>query len=168
MSATSLTTFAEFERLPEIAGKRELLDGEVTVEPPPELEHSRIAKQIFLLLVARLHKIRVWPERTGYRIAQGWMEPDVSVSWPDQRRDRKYFLGSPAIAVEILSPGEEIDRKLTLYFAEGALEVWVVDAKRKAMTLYSKHNDEVIRRVVDREFRSEAAQATFSLAEIVE
>jgi Uma2 family endonuclease len=168
MSTTSLTTFAEFERLPEIAGTRELLDGEVTVMPPRELAHSRIARQIFLLLLDRLHKSRVWPDHTGYRIAQGWIEPDVSVSWPDQRRDQKYFLGSPAIAVEILSPGEEIDRKLTLYFAEGALEVWVINAKRKAMTLYSKHNDQVIRHVVDREFRSEAAQATFSLAEIFE
>jgi len=46
------------------------------------------------------------------------------------------------IAVEILSPGEEIDRKLTLYFADGALEVWVI--------------------------HSDAAQATFSLAEIFE
>ncbi len=112
----------------------------------------------------------VWPDHTGYQIAQGWIEPDVSptfavgscescvsVSWPDQRRDQKYFLGSPAIAVEILSPGKEIDRKLTLYSAEGALEVWVIDAKRKAITVYAKHDDAVIRRVVDREFRSEAA-----------
>jgi hypothetical protein len=42
----------------------------------------------------------------------------------------------------------------TLYFADGALEVWVIDAKRKAMTVYSKQNDQVIRRVVDREYRS--------------
>jgi Uma2 family endonuclease len=168
MSTISLMTFAEFELLPEIEGKRELLDGEVTIMPPPELAHSRIAKQIFLLLLASLHKSRVWPDHTGYRIAKGWIEPDVSVSWPDQRRDEKYFLGSPTIAVEILSPGEEIDHKLTLYFAEGALEVWVIDAKRKAMTVYSKQNDQVIRRVVDHEYRSEAVQATFSLAEIFE
>ena len=94
--------------------------------------------------------------------------PDVSVSWPDQRRDEKYFLGSPMSAVEILSPGEEMDHKLTLYFADGALEVWVIDAKRKAMTVYSKQNNQVIRRVVDREYVCEVAQATFSLAEIFE
>jgi Uma2 family endonuclease len=168
MSTTSLMTFAEFELLPEIEGKRELLEGEVTIMPPPELAHSRIAKQIFLLLLARLHKSRVWPDHTGYRIAQGWIEPDVSVSWPDQRRDEKYFLGSPMIAVEILSPGEEMDHKLTLYFADGGLEVWVIDAKRKAMTVYSKQNDQVIRCVVDSEYLSLAAQATFSLAEIFE
>ncbi len=161
-------TFAEFELLPDIEGKRELLEGEVTIMPPPELAHSRIAKQILLLLLARVDKGRIWPDHTGYRIAQGWMEPDVSVSFADQRRDDKYFLGSPMIAVEILSPGEEIDRKLTLYFAEGALEVWVIDARRKAMTVYSKQNDQVIRRVVDRDYRSEPVQATFFLAEIFE
>jgi Uma2 family endonuclease len=69
--------------------------------------------------------------------------------------------------VEIPSPGEEINHKLTLYFADGALEVWVIDAKRKAMTVYSKQNDQVIRSVVDSQYRSEA-QATFSLAEVFE
>jgi Uma2 family endonuclease len=108
------------------------------------------------------------PDHTGYRIAQGWIEPDVSVTWPDQRRDEKYFVGSPMIAVEILSPGEEIDRKLTLYFADGGGEVWVVDAERESMTVYSQQNNRVIRLAVDREYRSEAAQATFSLAEIFE
>ena len=161
MGTTSLLTFAEFELLPEIEGKRELLDGEVTILPPPVLAHSRIAKRIFLLLLACLPESRVWPDHTGYRIAQGWIEPDVSVSWPDQCRDEKYFLGSPMIAVEIVSPGKEIDHKLTLYFADGAHEVWVIDAKRKAMTVCSKLNDQVIRRVVAREYRSEAAaQAT--------
>lgn len=159
-------TFAEFELLPEVAGKRELIDGEVTIMPPPELTHSRIGKRILLLLLARLHESQVWPDHTGNRIARGWIEPDVSVSWPDQRRDDKYFVGSPMIAVEILSPGEEIERKLTLYFEDGALEVWVIDGKRKAMTVYSRQGDQVIRRVVDNEYQPGAVQAAFSLAEI--
>lgn len=166
MSTTSLITFAEFELLPEIQGKRELVDGEITVMPPPDLAHSRVAKQILLLFLARLDKNRVWPDHTGYRIADGWIEPDVSVSWLEQAHDERYFRGSPMIAVEVLSSGEEIDRKLTLYFAEGALEVWVVDLKHRAMTVYARHADQVIRHAVDREYRSDAAQATFSLAEI--
>jgi Uma2 family endonuclease len=166
MSTTSLTTFAEFEQLPDIEGKRELVAGEITIMPPPVLEHSRVAKQIFLLLFACLDKNRVWHDHTGYRIADGWIEPDVSVSWPDQRRDENYFVGSPMIAVEVLSPGEEIDPKLTLYFDEGALEVWVVDAKRKSMTVYARHGSDVVRHAVDHAYRSEAAQATFTLAEI--
>jgi len=126
MSTTSITTFGEFELLPEIDGKRELVKGEIILMPSPELAHSWIAKQILLLFLARLDKTRVWPDHTGYRLADGWIEPEVSVAWPAQRRDEKYFLGSPMTAVEILSPGEEIDSKLTLYFLDGAVEVWVV------------------------------------------
>lgn len=72
------------------------------------------------------------------------------------------------IAVEIPSPGEEIDRKLTLYFADGAQEVRVIDTRRRAVTVYARQDDKVIRHVVDREFRSDAAGATFSLAEVFE
>jgi hypothetical protein len=129
MSSTALMTFAEFEQLPDAPGKQELIDGELITMPPPELRHSTLVKRLFGLLLRHLPESRVWPDRTGYRILDGWIEPDVSVSWPDQRRDEKYFLGSPMIAIEILSPGEEIERKLTLYFAEGAAEVWVIDGK---------------------------------------
>jgi len=166
MSTTTLITFAEFEALPDIEGKRELVDGEVIEMPPPENAHSRIAKRILFLLAARLGESRVWQDHTGYRIGKGWIEPDVSVSWPEQRFDGRYFVGSPMIAVEILSPGEEIDRKLTLYFADGAQEVWVVDRKRGAVTVYSRKDDQVIRDSVDHEFRSAAAGSVFSLAEI--
>lgn len=166
MSTTSLITFAEFELLPDIEGKRELVDGEIITMPPPELSHSQVAKRILFLFAARFNESRVWPDHTGYRIARGWIEPDVSVSWPDQRRDEKYFLGSPMIAVEVLSPGEEIDRKLTLYFADGAAEVWVVDLKHQSMTVYARQDDQVIRHSVKDEYRSAATQASFSLAEI--
>ena len=79
MSTTSLTTFAEFELLPDdSAGKRELVDGEIISMPPPELAHSQVAKRILLLLLACLDKSLVWPDHTGYRIGKGWIEPDVA------------------------------------------------------------------------------------------
>ena len=90
------------------------------------------------------------------------------MSWPDQRRDEKYFLGSPTVAVEILSQGEDIDHKLTLYFAEDALEVWVIDPRRKSMTVYWREDGRVIREVVDKGYRSQALAAAFSKAEIFE
>jgi Uma2 family endonuclease len=167
MSTTSLMTFADFELLPDVDGeKRELVDGEVITMPPPQLDHTIIAKRILFALAAFLGQDRVWQDHTGYRIAGGWIEPDVSVSLPDQRRDEKYFIGSPMVAVEILSPREEIDRKLTLYFADGALEVWVIDPRHKTMTAYVKRGEDVIRRPVDREYHSDAAGITLSLAEM--
>lgn len=160
-------TFAEFEMLPDIDRKQELVDGELIVPPPGEIRHAKITKKAFDLLTKGMDYSHVWTH-AGYRIGDGWIQPDVSIGWPDQKEDDKYFVGSPMIAVEILSTGEEIERKLTLYFAEGALEVWLIDPRHKTMTVYVRQNGEVVRRVVDREYRCEAAQSTVSLAEIFE
>ena len=80
-------TFAEFEQLPEVEGyKQELVNGEVVTMPPPQLEHSLLRDRIQYFLAARLDQRRVHGDHTGYRIGGGWLEPDVSISWPDQRR----------------------------------------------------------------------------------
>jgi len=86
-----------------------------------------------------------------------WLEPDVSVSWPDQQQDEKYFLGAPMIAVEILSPGEETEEKVALYFAHGAREVWVINPRKKTMSAYVSRGESVVFQQVMDEFRSEAA-----------
>jgi len=88
-------TFAEFEALPDIEGKRELIDGEVMEMPRPENAHSRIAKRFLVLLLARLGESRVWQDHTGYRIGRGWIEPDVSVSCPNRGLTANNFVGSP-------------------------------------------------------------------------
>lgn len=133
MSIMSLMTFAEFEQLPyPDPGKMELVNGEVVVVmPPPELTHQKTARAIFLILAARFRD-RTWFDHTGYRMGpRNWLEPDVSVSWPDQQQDEKYFLGAPMIAVEIPSAGEETDEKVAIYLAHGAREVWVNPRKKR-------------------------------------
>jgi Uma2 family endonuclease len=96
----------------------------------------------------------------------GWVEPDASVSWPDQPMDDKYLLKAPMVAVEILSPGEDIEEKLTLYFDEGALEVWVLHVRRETMTVYLRSNGNVTRLKIQDEYRSAAAEVTVSLRAI--
>lgn len=164
MSTTSLMTFAQFEQLPDLPGKHELIDGELVSMPPPELTHSEISKRIFLLLLQSLPVNRVWTDHTGFRIGDGWLEPDASATWPDQNTDGRYFLQAPMIAVEVLSPGEEIERKITLYFAHGALEVWVIGPKHRSFTVYRRRDDEVVRHDVADSYRSDAAQATIQRA----
>ena len=153
MSATAVLTFEQFEQLEALKqpGKHELIDGELISMPPPELSHTELMKRIYALFGKTLHESRVWPDHTGYRIQGGWIEPDVSIIWPDQPRDSKYFLRAPMLAVEILSEGENIERKLTLYFAEGAAEVWVVDRKHRSFTVYAEHNGMVIRTPVQKD-----------------
>jgi Uma2 family endonuclease len=160
-------TFAEFEQLPDRPGKQELVDGELILMPPPENQHSLIAMRILVLLLqSGLAPGRVWADHTGYRIAGGWIEPDVSVSWPDQPRDEKYFVRAPMLAVEIRSPGEDLERKLTLYFVEGAAEVWILDPHHQSMTVYLRHTHGVLRIAVEQRYHCEALGLTISLAEV--
>ncbi len=167
MSTTTLISFAEFEQLPyPEAGKQELVEGEVLTMPPPVRIHSLIAVRLLARLLASLAEGRVLGDKTGYRIGGGWLEPDASVIWPDQRFDENYFLGSPMVAVEILSPGEDIEPKLTLYFEDGAAEVWVIDPRYKSMTVYAREDGKVVRSVVRDEYRSENIPFTLRLAEI--
>ena len=113
-------TFAEFKLLPEIEGKRELIDGEVIDTSAWTLDHSTATKRLLFLLFEHLDLSRVSTGQTGSRIGQSWIQPDVSVSWPGHERDQQYLLGSPMIAEEVLSPGEEIEPRLTIYFEGGA------------------------------------------------
>lgn len=96
----------------------------------------------------------------------GWIEPDMSVSWPDQARDDKYFLRAPMISVEILSPREDMERKLTHYFAEGALEVWVLNRRYQSMVVYQRVGDTVVRRDVDEEYTCDPLRVTLRLADV--
>lgn len=157
-------TFADFETLPATAGKQELIDGEVLSMPPCEIGHAVLTKRVFSLL-AEVVEPRAWMH-AGYRIGPGWIQPDVSLSWPDQREDEKYLVSSPMVAVEILSPGEEIERKLTLYFADGALEVWVIDRKHRTMTVSVRRGGEVLRFAVEDRYTSDAAGVTVVLDQL--
>lgn len=157
-------TFAEFERLPDLeAGKRELVNGEAVTMPPPKLTHTRIARSVFFLLAARFGRERTWHDHTGYRLGDNWLEPDVSVTWPDQQVDESdYFLGAPMIAVEVLSAGEDIDSKITLYLHGGAREVWVINPRLGTLVVYTAE----ARVEVTDEYRSALVEQPILLADV--
>jgi len=70
-----------------------------------------------------------------------WLQPDVSFIRTAQieRTDPDgYFAGSPAIAIEAASESNaaELDRKMELYFAHGAEEVWVVYPETRRIRIH--------------------------------
>jgi len=138
MSTATLLTFAEFERLPDAPGKRELVEGELVQIPPPLLNHTATAQAFFLLLHRLLDPSLVFME-AGYKIGKNWVQPDVSVRRADQRREGGYLAAAPMLAIEILSEhksAQDAEAKLDLYFANGAKEVWTVSRRRVSITVY--------------------------------
>ena len=138
MSTTTRMTFADFEKLPEYPGKQELLNGELIELPPPKFRHMSLGKRFYELLRTIVEVSRLWIEG-GYRIGDGWLIPDVSVSWPEQQPAEDYLTGSPMIAIEIASPsntGAQIDEKVVAYLENGAAEVWIVYPKTHSMMVH--------------------------------
>jgi len=138
VSATALLTFAQFEQLPDAPGKRELIEGELVEMPPPFLNHTQTAQAFLYLLAAALGRSRVYME-AGYKIGGNWVQPEVSVTRPDQPHEGGYLAGAPMLAVEILSEhksAQAVEAKLDLYFDNGAKEVWTVSRRRVSITVY--------------------------------
>jgi Uma2 family endonuclease len=143
----TLLTFAEFEQLPDRPGKEELVRGELIELPPADLKHNRISDRICDRLkeaVRRAHARgeardlgEVFHEMGYLLLGTNWLQPDVSVTHAGQI-EGKYFEGAPAIAIEVISPGntaKRIDAKAELYFECGALEVWRFYPKTRRVTI---------------------------------
>lgn len=166
MPTTKLLTFEEFCELPEAEEKQELLDGELISMPPARLTHMLAAMGFFELLRSVLPKRRVWHEM-GYRLRRGWLIPDVSVSWPNQRIENDWMQGAPMLAIEIISPSnrpELIERKTAAYLEDGAAEVWVFYPTTPSMVVFRKGSWE---RATET-YHSELVGITFDLRRLVE
>ena len=139
----TLLSFEEFERLPDTAGQRELLKGELIELPPPEFRHTAIAHRIYKRLDVALNEAHVRGEAAelgvpyiemGYKLSGDSFSVALAAGEPE-----KYIEGSPAIAVEVISPSntvEEMDLKTKLYFDNGALEVWLIHRKARFITVH--------------------------------
>ena len=136
MATSTLLTWEEFEQLPDRPGKRELLKGELIELPPPISRHNTIMHMILFGLHAALEKAHARGEARGLgeaRVEEGyqlgprnWLRPDVSVKHARQTGG-KYMEGSPAIAIEVVSPSntpQTLAEKTAAYFKFGVLEVW--------------------------------------------
>jgi Uma2 family endonuclease len=144
-AVTGLMTFEEFERLPEHAGKQELLNGELIELPPAKRKHDIVAHLIRDAIRDAIKQGgRLFGDTftgMGYRITRNpdsWLIPDVSLTHPNQAGD-DYLEGAPLLAIEVVSDAntaEQIAEKVRIYLAHGSSEVWVIYPKKKFAWVY--------------------------------
>lgn len=151
-SANGLLTAAEFGRLPDEEGfTHELERGRVVREPLPRPEHGVTDVR----LGARLHafvedaRLGVVLANAGFIIAEN---PDT-VRGPDLAfvaaarvpgYTGEYWGLGPDLVVEILSPSNSasaMQSKVLEYLDAGTRAVWVVDPRRRAVTVYRSARD---------------------------
>jgi len=137
----------ELMSLPDIAGKYEVVEGELVVTPAATFKHEIIGG----LLIIKLGQFVLEHDlgRVGGSSLGCWMQngnfrsPDVFfVSWKrfkELGQDMNGFLkGAPDLAVEILSPSntvKEMTDKAVEYFESGCKLVWIVDPESRTVVV---------------------------------
>lgn len=113
--------------------------GQILMSPASN-RHGNIQAEICALLLRRLPKGQTFSEcsiqtRDGIRVADvAW----ASAEFLARHGDGTPFPQAPELCVEIVAPSNtkaEIDYKISLYFAQGAQEVWIVSLQKK-VTIY--------------------------------
>ncbi len=143
------STASELYAMPDDGFRYELVKGELRQMSPAGGEHGAIVINVSLLLGQHVKSNSLgvcFGAETGFKIAS---DPDT-VRAPDLafvRRERipetgipkNFWATAPDLAVEVLSPGDtysEVEEKVEDWLAAGARAVWVVDPKRRAVTVY--------------------------------
>jgi Uma2 family endonuclease len=153
-TTTQPMTADELFMMPDDRFRYELVKGELRKMAPAGSEHGAIIINLTVPLAQHVKANNlgvVFGAETGFKIAKN---PDT-VRAPDiafVRRERipptgipkAFWPGAPDLAVEVLSPGDtvdEVDEKIGEWLSAGARAVWVVNPKRKSVTVYRSLKD---------------------------
>ena len=138
-------TVEDWWALPEDGRQYELLDGMLTLMPPPNLRHQLTLTQLIIefgLYARRFGGVAaVAPLGVALSSKIGF-EPDLVYVSPGREEilSERGVEGVPDIVVEIVSPSTQTydrDRKLPIYLALGVREVWLVDPKAATVTVHT-------------------------------
>jgi Uma2 family endonuclease len=151
-----LVTADELLKMPENAGRHELIRGELRDMPPPGEEHSDVATELARHMGnhVRANRLgRVYGE-LGFRVSSDpdtVLIPDVSFVREERiapgRRSQGYRIGTPDVAVEVVSPSDSIDaveEKVFEFLLAGCSMVVVINPRRQTATVYRSFKNVVV------------------------
>jgi Uma2 family endonuclease len=146
-TGTRLITAEELWAMPN-KGLLELVRGEVRTVAPAGFEHGAVIMNVALPLGAYVKAQRlgvVLGAETGFVLKRN---PDIvrgadvafvsATRIPAGRLPVKFWEGPPDLAVEVISPSDvvrEIEERVADYLDAGTRLVWVVNTKRKTVTV---------------------------------
>ena len=139
-----LITLTQYEALPE--DKRvEVFEGTVYNMAGPSQIHQALSMQlsniIFNYIKNKKGQCSVFTAPFDVKLSDTPLtivQPDIMVVCDKNKLDEKRCNGAPDFIIEIASPGNSSDdyiRKLYYYKKYGVREYWIVDSKRKIITV---------------------------------
>lgn len=137
-------TLEQYEALPEDK-RAEVFDGIIYDMSSPSQEHQTISMELSTIINTYIKKIkgscRVFHAPFDVKLSDNPLtivQPDILVVCDKNKLDGKRCNGAPDFIIEIVSPGNPSDdyiRKLYYYKNYGVREYWIVDPRRKTVTV---------------------------------
>ena len=141
MGTVQTLTFDEFLKLPDpLSGHLELHHGQVILVPPRKHRHTEIQQALLELLLPLTRGRGFLTIEFPFRAPghEAW-QADVGFVREDRRAGiTDYLMGAPDLVIEVLSPSntvDEINDKMEIGMANGCRSFWVVDPKRKLVSV---------------------------------
>ena len=137
-------TLEQYEALPEDL-RVEVFDGVVYDMASPSQEHQTISMELSTVLNTYIRgkkgSCRVFHAPFDVKLSVQPLtivQPDLMIVCDKDKLDGKRCNGAPDFIIEIVSPGNPADdyiRKLYYYKNAGVREYWIVDPRRKNVTI---------------------------------
>jgi Uma2 family endonuclease len=142
-------TADELFAMPEDGFRYELVKGELRKMSPSGTEHGAIVFNLTILLGQHIRATKIgqgFGAEAGFKLTTN---PDTvraaDIAFirreriPETGIPKNFWATAPDLAVEVLSPGDtysEVDEKVEDWLAAGTRAVWIVNPKRRSVTVY--------------------------------
>lgn len=140
----TITSLEEYEALPEDA-RAEVFDGVIYNMSSPSEIHQTISTELTTILNTYIRSkkgsCRVFHAPFDVKLNDTPLtivQPDLMIVCDKDKLDGRRCNGAPDFIIEIVSPGNPADdyiRKLYYYKNAGVREYWIVDPRRKIVTV---------------------------------
>lgn len=157
--ADTRLTYDDLKRLADDRKRREIVDGELYVTPPPNMRHQDLVGRLYLAIASSLAankeagRVFLSPFDVVFS-PHDVVEPDLVFVADDQLDilTARNVQGSPALVVDVLAPGtrrtaEQI--KPPLFARTGVRGSWLVDPELDLITVSRRSADGAFRRVAE-------------------
>jgi Uma2 family endonuclease len=140
--------------MPRDGFRYELVKGELRKMSPSGTEHGAIIFNLSGLLAEYLRAAKIgqgFGAETGFKLTS---DPDTvraaDIAFirreriPETGIPKNFWATAPDLAVEVMSPGDayiEVEEKVEDWLAAGTRAVWVVNPKRRGVTVYRSTTD---------------------------